>query len=209
MYRYELQNWWTFKEVLDILDEGSNLPWAMQDNFEGEFHSMFSGAPVWKNASAALDYIEDLWSLLFARYYDDYVLYNYDDEDGEEVEPTTDEIRAFFAKLINVIVLTYPKYSVLLKSYQTKENGLLDQIASNTTGVARFNDTPQNVEDGGADFEDDNHVTNITSTKGTSLTDGMTPIERLKQIQEGYKSVMRDWCNEFKILFINGENISI
>ena len=142
MYRYEIRTWWTLQEVLDEIDENHNYPWIMNKTFYQEFYTAFSGAPIWKDVSTAKEYIEDLWKLVFARYYGDYILYTYDDEDGE-VEPTAADALDFFTRLINLIVLTYPKYSTLLTAYKAKETTLLDKIAADTTGVARYNDTPQ------------------------------------------------------------------
>lgn len=210
MYKYELEVWWKFKEVLDARDSGDNKPWNLEKTFFDEFYNDYTNAPLWKSDSAAKDYLEELYSLVFARYYEDLCVktpYNFElDEDSQVLD--VDTIDRFITNFINIIVLTYPKYSTLLSVYQSKEGKLLDQINSMQSGVARFNDTPQNSESDD-EFENDNHVTNITKTSASNTTDGMTPIERLKQIQDGYKSVMRDWSNEFRVLFIDEANLSL
>lgn len=204
MRRYELQFWWTFKEVLDDMDSDDNQPWNLTKTFYQEFYTFFKNAPIWKDTTAAKTYIEELWQFIYARYYNEYILYT--EHEDDELSP--DQLTKFFTRLVNLLVLTYPKYSTLLAAYAQKENALLAQISSETTGVARFNDTPQN-EEAGDEFAGDSHVTNLTQTRGTNLTDGMTPIQRLKEIQDSYKSVMRDWCNEFAILFIEEDNLSL
>ena len=209
MIRYELKNWWTLEEVLTNFVGYNFLPWDNDSNFTFYhiFNENFPTAPLWEN-NASKDYIEDLWLLIHARYYDEVCVSTDYDCSTEEQTLTEDDYFNFMVRLVNLMVLTYPKYATLLKAYKDKENSLLGQISSVTTGVARFNDTPQN-EEANDEFESDSHVTNITKTAGTSLTDGMTPIQRLKEIQDAYKSVVRDWCNEFRILFIDEANFSL
>lgn len=210
MYRNRLDIWWTFKEVLDTRNSGDSTAWSMANTFYQEFYTKYANAPLWADSSTADDYIEDLYLLVYARYFDSYCVrteYDYDvDEDSQVLDTTT--LERFIVNFINLIVLTYPKYSTLLAYYDAQQSNLMNQISSTQTGVARFNDTPQNAESGD-EFEGDTHVTNITNTSATSATDGMTPIERLKQIQDSYKSVMNDWSNEFAKLFIDENNISL
>lgn len=203
MIRYDLYYYWNLQEVIKEKTTTEYDPWSVA-TFHTLFYTDFANAPVWKDSSTAKDYIEDLWQLIYARYYEEMCLYTID----ADTNPTAAEIKAFFNRLINVLVLTYPKYSVLLKAYTDKQANLLDQISSVQTGIARFNDTPQ-TEENSEDFEDDDHVTNLTKTSATNSTDGMTPIERLKQIQDSFKSVLNDWCNEFNKIFIDEANISL
>lgn len=55
-----------------------------------------------------------------------------------------------------------------------------------------------------ATSQTDSHTqssTDASSAESEILDDKLTPIERLKEIQEAYKRVMRDWVNEFKGIF--------
>ena len=66
------------------------------------------------------------------------------------------------------------------------------------------NDTPQNT----GDFADDTHTSHITQTSGTSEVEVKTPIERLKEIQDGYSDVLARWSEEFNTLFLEEGNLS-
>ena len=205
---FSLKYYWNLQEVVaeftgeSLLDHEPYEYGTNENYFSDVFYGGFQNAPIWKSANVAKDHIEDLWQLVFARFYKEYCF------GTDEDELTENEAKEFLVKLINIIVMTYPKYAALLDYYKAKEGSLLDQINSVTTGLARFNDTPQN-EEADDEFEGDLHVTNLTKTKGTSATDGMSPIERLKQIQDSYKLVLRDWSDEFKKIFIEGGNITL
>ena len=196
---FSLKYYWTFKEVVDSLAEANIEPYDT-NTFSSIFYDIFPNAPLWKADHSSKDHLEDLWQLVYARFYCEYCYGTEEDEISGETE--------FMIKFVNLSVMSYPKYAALLDYYKAKEGSLLDQINSVTTGLARFNDTPQN-EEADDEFEGDLHVTNLTKTKGTSATDGMSPIERLKQIQDSYKLVLRDWSDEFKKIFIEGGNITL
>lgn len=211
MYRYDYQTWFTLKEVFAELGttytpyDGVTLGSCLHDT------GLLANAPIWDSyANEELkDYIEDLWQILYARFYNWYCAYlDYDYTTDEEATITEDVAVEFLYRFINVLVMSYDKYSVLLGYYDAQKSNLLDKIETTFGGTNRFNDTPQN-EEGSTDFSNDDHVSNITITDNTSSTDGESPMMRLKEIQDHYKEVMDDWCNLFKKLFIPEEDITI
>lgn len=179
---------YTFKEVLDFLDNNPNEPWDMENSFKDEFYTAYGAAPLWTGTpAAAKPYLDDLWSLLFARFSGWYCL---------EVEylPTTPVVkRDFLDKVINIIVNTYDKYAAILAAFNTAKSKLMGQVEATTeTG---YNDTPQSE----GDYTDDTHRSSYT--KVTSKVDGATPVERLDEIQKKIRNTMLEWTNEFKPLF--------
>lgn len=197
--QYEVKYFYTLKEIVKSFTTLDVEPYD-SNTFEDLFYEEFPNAPLWKQDHSSKDYLEELWQLTYARFYDHYTY------SGDSETPEHEEI--FFVRMINIIVMTYPKYSSLMKYYKDKEGLLMNQIETTGEGLARFNDTPQN-EEADDEFEGDLHVTNITKTKSVSATDGVSPIERLKQIQDSYKMVLRDWSNEFEKIFIEEGDITL
>lgn len=95
---------------------------------------------------------------------------------------------------VYILDLTYNKYKKLIELYQNEENNLMKQLES--TGVVKFNDTPQNT----GNFEGDDYTTNVSTT--TSKTDSGTIISRLSEIRALYDDIYTAWSNEFKHFFI-------
>ena len=95
---------------------------------------------------------------------------------------------------VYILDLTYNKYKKLIELYQSEENNLMKQLES--TGVVKFNDTPQNT----GNFEGDDYTTNVSTT--TSKTDSGTIISRLSEIRALYDDIYTAWSNEFKHFFI-------
>lgn len=208
MYRYDYVVWFTLEELYSEAFGQVDQPYQAGDLGELLKDLLYPvNAPVWSDyANHELKpHMEDLWQLIYARYYDWYCDYSTYTDFGQELEPTTDMCKKFFIKLLNVLVLSYEKYSVLLDYYTSEKNNLMNQINTSNTAITRFNDTPQD----GGDFSDDAHTTNISQSEGSSGTDGMSPIMRLKEIQDNYRDAMEEWCNEFKRLFIPEEDITV
>lgn len=95
---------------------------------------------------------------------------------------------------VYILDLTYNKYKKLIELYQNEENNLMNQLES--TGIVKFNDTPQNT----GNFEGDDYTTNVSTT--TSKTDSGTIISRLSEIRALYDDIYTAWSNEFKHFFI-------
>ena len=135
--------------------------------------------------------------------------------------------KEFLRKFCALLQGTYDRYSKLVDYYKSKEDDLLEQIAStskqtlntNTTvdssaeQTQRFNDTPQNGGDWSADDYTSTYqkVGNISgsSTANTgdvtvdSGTDGTTLAARLEEIRKLWKDVYVQWSYEFSGLFID------
>lgn len=196
-YKYELQNVWTLQEVVSIIKGSSANAWDTT-TFYSLFKTIYPNAPLW-NGTASKDYIEDLWELTFARFLERYALKT----SNLITTLTVPLVTPVVLKIVNIIVSTYPRYSVLLKAYTDKIANMMDKIESTALGATRFNDTPQD----GGDFASDPYTTNITETTGTSETDGGSPMQRLKELQDGYQNVLTVWSNEFDKIFMEGGNI--
>lgn len=153
----------------------------------------------------------DLLNGIIERYWDEYVF-----ESDENMENPLNilsypeilyKTRRFLGKIINLIMMTYPKYSAILSSYDSEKSHLLDQMKKNISGndTRRDNDTPQ---DGGT-FEDDNHTSFISQgeVSNEETWDDTPIIERLDKISKLYEQTKRKWLDEFEGLFTEGGNI--
>lgn len=145
--------------------------------------------------------VEEVLNMIFDRHMNDYCFVC--DFDESEVSELVNEAKIFFRRFLAYLNLIAPRYVELLAIYATQKSKLLDQVESTTTGIARFNDTPQDE----GDFANDEHTTNITQSTGTSLMDFNTPMARLKEIEESYHNVMLLWADEMDKLFIEENNI--
>ena len=130
-----------------------------------------------------------LWCKYFANgHLKDYVI-------RTENEDTVDQAYVdWMTDFVYILDLTYNKYKKLIELYQSEENNLMKQLES--TGVVKFNDTPQNT----GNFEGDDYTTNVSTT--TSKTDSGTIISRLSEIRALYDDIYTAWSNEFKHFFI-------
>ena len=106
-------------------------------------------------------------------------------------------------RFLNKVDTSTPRYVSLLKLYKDNENNLLARVKSVTTGVSRFNDTPQ----GSGEFDDDKHTTNISENSGEVATDVTTIMARIKEVQESYRNLLQDWAKEFESMFLYRINV--
>ena len=145
-----------------------------------------------------------LIQMIFNRYYDEYILE--DESDDMTSLSVRNKVKRFCGKLWDIVRMTYSKYSLLLKAYDDEAANLTAKLERITDGTAttRNNDTPQD----GGDFDDDEHTSYISQGKvdNTESWDNESIIERLDKIKRLYASVMEDWLNEFKDLFVEGGN---
>lgn len=187
---------YTWGELIAIAYEGL-IPLAT-NSFFGVFDDIFpSDAFVFKNESSLKDYLEDLYNLLYKRYYDWYCV----QLDGGNITPQDETLAytKFMLKVVNITQMTYDKYAARIGIFATAKNSLMAQVKGNTTAKTGYNDTPQNEDSGG--FEDATHRTSFTKVTSDTATDGATPIERIDEIDRKIKNIMLEWCQEFKDLF--------
>ena len=250
-YNYEKKYWYSLYEAL--CQEFDNMGMTLTDipyyddyenlmNF-GDFvfdlglqppSKLASYNSEWTNA----DYINDLFINFVNRYLNEYVFYLDKEYNAVDLYNSADgrkEIQKFMGKLMNLMVYTYDKYSMLLKAYSDEKDNLLKKLKRTTSGevdntgtqrtagsngnLHKENDTPQ----GSGDFSGDTHVSFLTKDDGTSDTtrtdnlkmessgseewDNEPIIDRLKKVEDSFKNVMKDWVNEFAILFVEGGNL--
>ena len=185
---------YTWGELIAIAYE-ELIPLATNSFFD-VFDDIFpSDAFVFKNSEALKDYLEDLYNLLYKRYYDWYCV----QLDGGNITPQDETLayQKFMLKVSNITQMTYDKYAARIGIFAAAKNSLMAQVKGNTTAKTGYNDTPQSE----GDFEDTTHRTSFTKVTSDSATDGATPIERIDEIDRKIKNIMLEWCQEFKDLF--------
>ena len=160
-------------------------------------------------------YIDDssmgLLNGIIERYWDEYVFISDENMENPMDILSHPEIlyktRRFLGRVVNIVMLTYSKYSAILNSYETEKTHLLDQMNKSISGsdTRRDNDTPQ---DGGT-FDDDNHTSFISQgeVSNEESWDDTPVIERLDKISKLYELTMKKWLDEFSGLFTEGGNI--
>lgn len=158
---------------------------------------------VYEDASSTTnDIINQLMRMVYARFYDLDIFRKkisyYANEDT--ATPSTNERKNIYKRMIGIFNLTSPRYLVLLKQFKEKSNDPIGKISSKSSGTTRFNDTPQDE----GTFEDDEHTTNITESVAETESDTGSIMERLDSLYKNWRSVLRDWTNEFRGLFYIG-----
>ena len=149
-------------------------------------------------------HISDLFQRLYAKYWKEYVFALEEDSvAGTEYNNAKNE---FYTKVGTIIMATFERYNKLLDVYTSELSKLLDGVKSSTTGVGRFNDTPQNITDGD-EFGDNTHISNITKSTAEAVSDVDTKINRIDEIQRKLRNIWKDWVDEFDGLFIERGNI--
>ena len=148
------------------------------------------------------DYVADMLNEFYTRY-NEYLAVAKCDEDLTEAD-----CLKWFEKFFNVLNVTYPKYSVIIKAYKTNETKLMDSLNrdytddgdSSGTVTSRYNDTPQ---DGGL-FEDDTHTSNVNETSSTSDSglehketyNNEYMIDRINKIRDNLSNLFTEWENK-------------
>ena len=120
--------------------------------------------------------------------------------DESQVTITASQLKYIWNQFVGMFNLTAPRYIPLLKSYKDNETNPIAQVESTTTGLNRFNDTPQNE----GDFANDEHTTTITQNEVKVTADSGSVVERLDALYKNWRSILRDWSNEFRCLFYDG-----
>lgn len=138
-----------------------------------------------------------LWQYICARFIDEYILI--DDTKSDYKEFTA----PFLRKVLNILNGSFDRYNAIYNAFETQKSKLLDTIKTTQLGSAKFNDTPQ----GNGDYSDDTHTTNITLTKGETESDNMTPVMRLKEIEDSLNDILFNWSKEFEKIFVEGGNV--
>lgn len=138
-----------------------------------------------------------LWQYICSRFINEYILI--DDTKSDYKEFTA----PFLRKVLNILNGSYDRYNAIYEAFETQKSKLLDTIKTTQLGSAKFNDTPQ----GNGDYSDDTHTTNITLTKGETESDNLTPVMRLKEIEDSLNDILFNWSKEFEKIFVEGGNV--
>ena len=149
------------------------------------------------------DYVNEMLRDFYPRFYKYFAISKCGDEDL-----TQDDVNEFWCKFFNVLNVTYPKYSVIIKAFKDNETKLMDSLNRDYTDdgdssgsvVSRFNDTPQ---DGGA-FDDDTHTTNINESESSSESglehketyNNEYMLDRLNRIRDNLSNIFTEWENK-------------
>ena len=144
---------------------------------------------------------EQLMQIVFGEYNDEFIIkkvYNAIFRvDPDTIVFTSDEKRRVFAEFVNIINLTAQRYIPLLQSFEANKASPLAKLKSTTNSLNRYNDTPQDE----GDFANDSHTSNISESSVEVEADSNDIAIRLDQLYRNWRSVLRDWANEFKGLF--------
>lgn len=154
------------------------------------------------SSTTKLNILYQLMRFIFARFYECSIYKEligiYEDESQIVISNATKKY--IWSQFVGMFNLTAPRYIPLLESYKANESSPIAKIKSSTTGVNRFNDTPQ--DDG--DFANDEHTTNISQNNVEVETDSGSVASRLDELYKNWRSILRDWTNEFRCLFYDG-----
>lgn len=164
--------------------------------------SLIKFADLEEDTYVLKDYVSEMLGDFYVRYHD-YFAVSIDDR-----ELTRDDVIDFLCKFFNVLNVTYPKYSLIIKALKDNEAKLMHSLnrdytdggESSGTVTSRYNDTPQ---DGGA-FDDDNHTTNINESASSSESslehkeeyNNEYMIDRINKIRDNLSNIFTEWENK-------------
>jgi len=114
-----------------------------------------------------------------------------DESDADDVLAFKNEI---LAKVYSYILRTQDYYSKLISLYETMGDKLLKEVMSKY-GTAEM---PQSATMDSILTSQENDLSRVR----IQLNESGTPMERLAEIQESYRSLYRDWAEDFVSKFI-------
>ena len=180
-----LDNW--FLTIIDYAD--------MQVRYVG----IKSGSTTIKEADVKR-YIVAVTNIVYDRQSDNY-MYKVETDDPDYTLDS-DDFRKAMHKFINILNLTMPKYIPILYQYEKNYEDMLRKVESESESFSRFNDTPQNEQDE-VDYNTEDYATNMGKNKSVSKIDSNSLPNKLKELQENFKSIILEWSNEFDMMFID------
>lgn len=132
------------------------------------------------------EYLNKCWQeYIWPKFWNQFICFT-DDDSIKAAECFSDMI----GQIVAWMKSSDSKYSLIIANQEDNKSKLLGQIRS--SGVSKFNDTPQNS----GNFSDDEHNTTVTTTE--SSTDGGTLLSRLNEIEDNLKRLYDNWSNEFR-----------
>lgn len=149
------------------------------------FKKRWADAQLPEDAILSSDEVNEVWSRIMMRCFYSYVLTTEkigNDEDKEGI------FLGWVVKAAQWLKTTYPRYKPVLDAYQ-RQTDLLKGIESKVG----FSDMPES-----SSFElSPSDTTDKISTLTQSLSDGSTPIDRIKEISDKVESAYERWAEEF------------
>ena len=194
--------YFTFEEIAEDVVWGT---WTMKSflaNLLGVSESDLSAYQLPSDLTTNASIYNELAGLIYGRYYAEY-MFKIVKMPNEEI--TNDDVVAAIQKwgnkFISKLNMSYEYYVPLLTMYRNAKANLMDDVESTSSNKIKFNDTPQNANTDGK-YEGDDYINQFTKTEGLTKTQLTSKINRLREIQDGYKNVMADWVKEFEMLFM-------
>lgn len=211
--------WFTFQEVLNVYPDLAPLP-NNNNVQDGWFFDMLSNANLRLRyagisangeviTSAKIEkYIDVLMAVVFDRQHDNYC-YKVKLGCNEELDTLTEsDFAKAMNKIINVLNLTMPKYIPILYQYENNYEDPLRKLESESESYTRHNDTPQNEEDD-VDFNTPDYATDMGKSKNIAKADAGSVPEKLRELQDKFKSIILEWSNEFDPIFIDEYQLEV
>ena len=196
---------WNPANVIDSDKLKTIMNEAFGIDFTNALDKSLLGTPFveWDSTASEWKFIapfEDFFKYLFKEYGNSYCVYSDTDNDVDIIAGSS----KFMDNLLNMFVVTFPKYKELYSALETEKNNLLRGVSATTTnkGYNKFKDTPQGAVTM-KQLDSDNMNTNVTinENENTYSDERDTPVARIKEIQERYVSLYDEWGKEFKMFF--------
>lgn len=208
MFQCKKVYYYAFNEIL------SHTPFAkismksfLVDLFDLEDDTELANYQLPSDLTTNAQIYDELLSLIYGRYYHKVAFKIV--KLPFQADPSPEEIAAkekeWGYKFVSLLNMTYDYYMTLLLAYRENKANLMADIEAISSNMIKYNDTPQNANTEGV-YEGDDYISNFTKTEGRSSSPLTTKINRLKEIQDSYKNVMRDWVNQFEKLFMEEQD---
>lgn len=204
--RYSIGGLWDSGNAIDENSLKNILSNAYSLDFDLQTEEQLQNVPFLKWESNTYKFIDPFMPFfkhLFKEYGNSYCVYSDSDQDNDLIKGSIN----LMDNLLNMFVVTFPKYKELYTALETEKNNLLRGVTATTEnkGYNKFKDTPQgpvSMEQ----LDSDNMNTNVTiqENENTYTDERDTPVARIKEIQERYVNLYEEWAHEFKAFFWEG-----
>ena len=196
--------YYSMLEIVSIYNNSPKVPnqkTITSNWFEGllnELQMQYNIIGTTQSAQDTSAIVNALMTIVFYRHWNDY-LYS---TEGQAPLLNADYIMAV-SKLVNRLNITAPRYIPILESFKKYSSDPTAKISTTTTSIGRFNDTPQDE----GDFSNDEHTSSITQGEQTVESDMTSIMDRLAATYKNFHAIIRDWSDEFNMLFLKKEQI--
>lgn len=202
---------YTFQEVLNLYPARAPLKPHLSSTDGEWFTKLLADAGLTYDRSSLASTIADadikaiinvVINQVYNRHYSDYIWGTALPCD-ENYTLDSSNIAFYLDKLLNVLNLTLPRYIPLFIQNKKYSDNPVAPIQSESSGMSRFNDTPQDS----GDFSDDPHTTNISQTESVQKVDVGSIMSRLEELYKNFRSIILEWTNEFNRVFLKEEQL--